>query len=228
MVRRGRRDDHEIFQTSEIESDVGAEVTVIGRGSRVQGTVESAGSLRIEGEVKGKITAKGEVTVSSQSTVEADIEAQDIVVGGRFKGDISARGKAELTRGAHVEGNIRSTALVVGEGAVFHGQSVMGGDEDASASGPLPSATTERPAEPGEPADGDPDGDLLAAHKDAARHAAEWFSSRLPGSDDQEAGDVTPPREAEPEPEPSQGRSRRSKPRPGPNGRQGSRVGSRG
>ncbi len=225
MVRRGRRDDHEIFQTGEYESDAGAEATVIGRGSRVQGTVESAGSLRIEGEVKGKITAKGEVTVSSQSTVEADIEAQDVVVGGRFKGDISARGKAELSRGAHVEGNIRSTALVVGEGAVFHGQSVMGEGEDASAPGPSPSATTEPPAEPGEPANGDPDADLLAAHQDAARHAAEWFSSRLPGSDGQEPGEVTP-REAEPEP--SQSRSRRSKPRPGPNGRQGSRVGSRG
>ena len=77
----------------------------------------SAGSLRIDGQVKGQINADGDVLLSPQSQVEADIRAQNVVVAGRFKGAIDVKGRAELARGGRVDGDITSKTLVVEEGA---------------------------------------------------------------------------------------------------------------
>ena len=106
------------------------EVTIIGAAAKLEGTVVSAGTLRIDGQVKGQIQADGDVTLSPQSQVEADIRAQNVSVAGRFKGNVNVKGKAHLARGGRIEGNITSKTLVVEEGGIFHGQSLM----DAGAS----------------------------------------------------------------------------------------------
>ncbi len=103
------------------------EVTVVGVGARLDGNLVSAGSLRIDGQVKGQINADGDVALSPQSQVEADIRAQNVSVAGRFKGNIAVKGKAHLARGGRVDGNITSKTLVVEEGGIFHGQSIMDG-----------------------------------------------------------------------------------------------------
>ncbi len=101
------------------------EVTIVGAGARLEGNVVSAGSLRIDGQVKGQINADGDVALSAQSQVEADIRAQNVSIAGRFKGNVIVKGKAHLARGGRIDGNITSKTLVVEEGGVFHGQSIM-------------------------------------------------------------------------------------------------------
>jgi cytoskeletal protein CcmA (bactofilin family) len=122
------------------------EVTVVGATAKLEGNVVSAGSLRIDGNVKGQINADGDVTLSPQSQVEADIRAQNVSVAGRFKGSIVVKGKAHLARGGRIDGNITSKTLVVEEGGVFHGQSIM----DAG-------AQTGAPERRGEQQEGKPD-----------------------------------------------------------------------
>ena len=101
------------------------EVTVVGPGARLEGTVVSAGSLRIDGSVKGKINADGDVILSPQSQVEADITAENVTVAGRFVGNITVKGRTELARGGRIDGDVMSKVLVVQEGGVFCGQSIM-------------------------------------------------------------------------------------------------------
>jgi cytoskeletal protein CcmA (bactofilin family) len=110
------------------------EVTIIGHGAKLEGTIVSAGSLRIDGQIKGQVNADGDVMLAPQSQVEADIRAQNVSVAGRFKGSIVVKGRAELARGGRVDGNITSKTLVVEEGAVFQGQSIM--DQQAAQTGP--------------------------------------------------------------------------------------------
>ncbi len=140
---RGEDDRHEPIQERDVSSEgagkgrggqPSSEVTVIGQGARLEGTLVSAGSLRIDGQVKGKIKAEGDVTLASQSRVEADIEAQNVVVAGEFTGNIAAKSRAELAKGGRVSGNVTSKTLIVAEGAVFTGQSIMG-DANVSAAG---------------------------------------------------------------------------------------------
>jgi cytoskeletal protein CcmA (bactofilin family) len=124
-------------------AEQGGEVTVVGQGAKLEGNVVSAGSLRIDGQVKGQINAEGDVLLSPQSQVEADIRAQNVVVAGRFKGKIDVKGRAEISRGGRVDGDIVSKTLVVEEGATFQGQSIM--DQQATAAAQPPAAKTVAP-----------------------------------------------------------------------------------
>jgi cytoskeletal protein CcmA (bactofilin family) len=119
------------------------EVTVIGAGAKLEGTVVSAGSLRVDGQVKGQISADGDVMLAAQSQVEADIKAQNVSVAGRFKGDIVVKGRAELNRGGRVDGTITAKTLVIEEGAIFQGQSIM----DQQSAPQLPTAAPAPPAQ---------------------------------------------------------------------------------
>ena len=113
------------------------EVTIVGQGAKLEGTIVSAGSMRVDGQGKGNIQADGDVMLSPQSQVEADIRAENVSIAGRFKGNIAVKGKAELARGGRIDGNITSKTLVVQEGGIFHGQSIM----DAGAGSPGAHAT---------------------------------------------------------------------------------------
>lgn len=126
------------------------EVTVVGATAKLEGNVVSAGSLRIDGNVKGQINADGDVTLSPQSQVEADIRAQNVSIAGRFKGSIVVKGKAHLARGGRIDGNVTSKTLVVEEGGVFHGQSIMDAGQQAG-------SPTEAADKRGEPQEGKPD-----------------------------------------------------------------------
>jgi cytoskeletal protein CcmA (bactofilin family) len=150
-----RREDAEAASTEQAPPETegrrmaeqqSGEVTIVGQGAKLEGTVVSAGSLRIDGAVKGQINADGDVTLSAQSQVEADIRAQNVAVAGRFKGSIVVKGRAEITRGGRVDGDITSKTLVVEEGATFQGQSIM----DQPAPGGQPAAPPQRPE--GQPA----------------------------------------------------------------------------
>ena len=128
MFRRGEQEERDKpIEAREVRMSEGAstEVTVVGQGARLEGTVLSAGSLRIDGQVKGKITADGDVALSAQSQVEADISATNVTIAGKFKGNITAKSRAELAKGGRVDGNITAKTLVVSEGATFNGQSLM-------------------------------------------------------------------------------------------------------
>lgn len=151
MFRRGEGDErHEPIQPREIATPRGEkpEVTTVAKGAHLDGNLISAGSLQIDGEVTGKITADGDVRLSPQSRVEADIEADNVVVAGSFKGNITAKSRAELSRGGRVDGNITSKTLIVAEGAFFSGQSVMDAQPTQPGGGRRP---PERPTAAGAP-----------------------------------------------------------------------------
>ncbi|MCA1841048.1 MAG: polymer-forming cytoskeletal protein [Actinomycetota bacterium] len=106
-----------------------SELTVISAGARLEGNLISAASLRIEGAVKGHITAEGDVILAQQAEISADIRAKNVTIAGTYSGNITASGTLELASTARVDGNISCEALIVNHGAVFSGQSSMGGPQ---------------------------------------------------------------------------------------------------
>src|SRR5581483_1356155 len=101
-----RREDAEAAQAHDTGgrrmAEQSGEVTIVGHGAKLEGTVVSAGSLRIDGQVKGQINADGDVMLTPSSQVEADIRAQNVAVAGRFKGNIHVKGRAEIAKGGRV------------------------------------------------------------------------------------------------------------------------------
>jgi cytoskeletal protein CcmA (bactofilin family) len=95
-------------------ADDRSEVSVVGRGTRIEGTVVAAGSLRVEGEVKGKITAEQDVSLSAQGRVEANIQATNITLAGQVKGDLTAKADVSLPADSRLDRNIRAHNVEVG------------------------------------------------------------------------------------------------------------------
>jgi cytoskeletal protein CcmA (bactofilin family) len=91
-----------------------SEVSVVSRGTRIEGTVMAAGSLRVDGEVKGRITAKKDVSLSPQGRVEANIEAASITLAGRVQGDLAAQGDVSMPADSRLDGNVSARNVQVG------------------------------------------------------------------------------------------------------------------
>ena len=99
----------------------------LGQGSRVEGKLTFEGSVRIDGQVEGEITAQDTVIIGEGAEVTAQIHASTVVVHGRVTGDITASKRVELKAPATLLGNISTPSLVVHEGVVFEGHCTMGG-----------------------------------------------------------------------------------------------------
>ena len=125
------------------------EITILGQGASLEGNIVSAGSLRIDGQIKGQINADGDVILSPQSQVEADIKAENATVAGKFKGNIVVKGTAELTRGGRVDGNVTCKTLIVQEGAIFQGQSIMDQQSAQASASTVPAAPAAKGASAG-------------------------------------------------------------------------------
>jgi cytoskeletal protein CcmA (bactofilin family) len=91
-----------------------AELSVVGPGTRIEGTVVATGSLRVDGEVKGTITAHKDVSLSPRGRVEADIQANSITLAGQVKGDLTAKADVSLPAESRLDGNIRANNVEVG------------------------------------------------------------------------------------------------------------------
>lgn len=99
----------------------------LGHGSRVEGKLTFEGSVRIDGQVEGEVTAQDTVILGEGAELTAQITANTIIVQGRVTGDLTARKRIELKAPAVVAGNINTPSLVIHEGVVFEGHCAMGG-----------------------------------------------------------------------------------------------------
>ncbi len=99
--------------------------TIIGKDSIIEGTLEVQGGLRVDGIVRGRISATESLAVGDSGRVEADLTVRIAVIGGKVVGNIFAQDKIELQSKAEVEGDITTKNLIVEEGAVFHGRCNM-------------------------------------------------------------------------------------------------------
>jgi cytoskeletal protein CcmA (bactofilin family) len=93
------------------------DVSVVGRGAHVEGSLVSTGSLWIAGRVTGEISVEGQVTVAPGSEVEADIKAGSINLAGRVNGNLTAPGSVELPAQSQVKGDVRARSVTL-QGAV--------------------------------------------------------------------------------------------------------------
>ena len=99
----------------------------LGHGSRIEGKLTFEGSVRIDGQVEGEISAQDSVIIGESAEVTGQIVASTIVVQGRVTGDLTARKRVELKAPASLAGNINTPSLVIHEGVVFEGHCSMGG-----------------------------------------------------------------------------------------------------
>jgi cytoskeletal protein CcmA (bactofilin family) len=100
--------------------------TLIGAGTRIEGTLAYTGGLRIDGTVEGDVRSlngePGMVIISEQGSVIGEVHAAHLVVSGKVTGPIYASDVVELQPKAHVEGDVHYRAVEIHHGAVVEGR----------------------------------------------------------------------------------------------------------
>ncbi|RMF60024.1 MAG: polymer-forming cytoskeletal protein [Calditrichaeota bacterium] len=112
-----------------------SEMNFIAAGTYLEGKIETKGSLRIDGKVKGTVKVADRLTVGSSGEVMGEIHAKTAIIGGKVEGDVHIEQKITLESTSTLNGNLWTGKLIIDEGAFFNGKSDMGGAKDLANNG---------------------------------------------------------------------------------------------
>jgi cytoskeletal protein CcmA (bactofilin family) len=98
-----------------------ANVSIIGRTTRIRGRVTGDVDLEVQGFVDGEIAVGGDVTIDTQGMVGAGVRGRRVVVRGAVKGDLVGEEAVVLEDGARVVGDVRAPRVAIAPGALMRG-----------------------------------------------------------------------------------------------------------
>lgn len=99
--------------------------TVIAAGTTITGRIDSNQTVRIEGNFIGDINGRGKIITFPDSSVQGNVEADELIVGGNIKGELSASTSITIQNTGVVEGSIQSDTIVIEKGGLFEGDCLM-------------------------------------------------------------------------------------------------------
>ncbi len=98
---------------------------LLDKGASFDGNLTFEGTVRIGGKFKGEIFTKDTLVIDPGADVEAQIEANIVIISGTVKGNVFARQKILMHPPAVLKGTVTTPSLQIEEGVVFEGASYM-------------------------------------------------------------------------------------------------------
>lgn len=108
--------------------------SLLSQGVQITGNVSSVGSMRIDGQVEGKIDIKGDLVIGEQGRVKGEVRAQNLKLAGRIEGNATAMERFDLTSTGIMMGDIQCSILTIDEGGTLEGTTHMGQSREMSKS----------------------------------------------------------------------------------------------
>ncbi len=100
--------------------------TYIGVNASIEGTIDFSDTIRLDGNVKGRITsADGTVIIGEKAIINADIEVDVAIIKGEVNGSLEARDRIEISPPARIAGDIHAPVILIETGVVFNGHCSM-------------------------------------------------------------------------------------------------------
>ena len=119
----------------------------------LDGTLRTAGDLRVAGRATGELHCEGTLTIAEGAHVDARVVAGRLVVAGTLSGEITCCGKLHLLPTARVSGRLTTASLAIEDGARYQGELRMATEEAAprpdGVAGDAPAAPAPVVAAPG-------------------------------------------------------------------------------
>lgn len=102
--------------------------TLVGARTELKGDLAFSGGLRIDGKLKGNVTAKGEgnstLILSENAVIIGNVTVPHMIINGTIKGTVRAAERIELQPKAEIAGDVCYKVLEVAHGAVINGNLV--------------------------------------------------------------------------------------------------------
>jgi cytoskeletal protein CcmA (bactofilin family) len=113
----------------------GAIDTLIGAVVEVKGDIVFSGGLRIDGKVKGNITAKDAtgslLILGEHAEVHGNVNVPHMVINGKIKGNVRCEACIELQGQAEITGDVHYGTIAIAHGAAINGALVHRSQETA-------------------------------------------------------------------------------------------------
>ena len=106
-------------------------INLINEGTVINGDIEVAGDLRIDGGLVGNIVAKGRLVVGPNGKVDGEINCSNIEISGYIKGKVVVSEMLSMKSTAKIYGDIVAGKISVEPGSLFLGTCSMGESEVA-------------------------------------------------------------------------------------------------
>jgi len=107
--------------------------TLVGNKTELKGDISFSGGLRVDGKVRGNVTAKGDggsvLVISEQGEVEGTINVPHVVINGVVNGNLTSTVSVELQAKARIYGDVHYRALKMETGASVNGNLVCEADK---------------------------------------------------------------------------------------------------
>ncbi len=111
----------EVFQ----ENALGHVTAILDQGASFEGKLTFEGTVQLGGHFKGEIFTKDILIINEGAMVQAQVEADSIIISGTFEGNIFARRRVIMHPPAVFKGTVTTPSLRIDEGVVFEGASYM-------------------------------------------------------------------------------------------------------
>lgn len=102
--------------------------TLVGAKTELKGDIVFSGGLRVDGKVRGNITAKGDgnstLVLSEHAAVSGNVTVPHIITNGSIKGNVRAAERIELQSKAEIFGDVYYKVIEMALGAVVNGNLV--------------------------------------------------------------------------------------------------------
>jgi len=107
--------------------------SLVGSTTRIEGNLFFSGGLRVDGVIRGNVSALPDqpatLVVSEHARIDGDVQATHIVVNGTINGGVSATESLELQAGSRIKGDVHYKSIEMQQGAVVEGRLMHQGAE---------------------------------------------------------------------------------------------------
>ena len=99
--------------------------TFVGADTRVEGTIITKTSIRIDGQVVGGVITDETVILSKKGQIQGNVIAENIVVAGVVNGNLQINDKTNIEPSGEVYGDISTGRILIDEESIFQGNCSM-------------------------------------------------------------------------------------------------------
>jgi cytoskeletal protein CcmA (bactofilin family) len=105
--------------------------TILGPGTSVNGDIESGGFTRVDGSIRGNLSAKGRVVVGEKARMKSNISGTAVTIGGVVYGNVLAKERVIVLSTGLVLGDIITRRIQADDGCLIHGKVMVCRDDTA-------------------------------------------------------------------------------------------------
>ena len=99
--------------------------SLVGVKTDIKGDIAFSGGLRIDGKIKGNITAKGDgnstLVLSENAVVLGNVTVPHVIINGTIKGNVRAAERIEVQHKGEITGDVYYKVIEMAMGAVING-----------------------------------------------------------------------------------------------------------